>query len=479
MDDTLQTGASADAGSTAEGALAALDSSPAVSTEPTGLEPASTALASATGTADLDTLIAGIPADDSDLQSSIGQQHVQNLIDQRSQLRTLSKAVRELTPLREFATLGSPKAVQSKLQLANLLYSPLLDAANQPRIDPTTQTPFVTTRPFVQYLDQNSPGMPEQLLADLLDYETAVNGVQRKMSLQVLDYWDSKYPNWWKQRYGAQIAPLTGAVTPEELAAYPSEYHAGIMLMPSGLRQSLAAYEDGEKTRILEDYKGKADVAARDKTDAVTKTQREASEAQRLQGYIASEQAKYFDTVRRERFSAISQTLAKQLTFSEDAVTNSVMHGSVGTILWNLIDPDGRFIAEETILKPLGFKLDKSFDAALNRFNTNAAAAVANYIAGDAVQAQQAEAEATDAADQLVAKLGIIGLEVAKRMGAKQAAAATALGNALSTAITTRPTLTIGSSQPASATGFLPAGMNPNSPEALRWTAEHTGFVTG
>ncbi len=485
MGDELQTsGASADTGSTAEGALAALDTTPSVDTEPTGLATADqqTALAPVAGqAADFDSIVASIPADDADLEAQRGQQHYQALVDQRGHLRTLSKAVRELTPLKELAKLGSPTALRGKLELANKLYSPMIDpTTRQPRIDPATQTPYITTRPFIEHLDQNSPGMPEQLLADLLDYQTEVNGVPKKMSLQVLDYWDGKFPGWWKQRYGSQIAPITGAVTPEELAAFPSQYHEGIMLMPIGLRSSLSAYDDAEQVRILEDYKGKAETKAKEAADKTAATAKEATDAQRLQVYIQQEQSKYFDAVRRERFSAISQTLAKQLTFSEDAVTNSVMHGSVGTILWNLIDPDGRFIAEETILKPLGFKLDVSFNAALNRFNTNAANAVAYAISGDNIKAADCEAEAQDAADQLVAKLGIIGLEVARRMGAKQAAGAATLGKALDTANTVRPNITGGTSQPqGGASTILPTGMNPNSPEALQYIAEHTNFVRG
>lgn len=481
MDDTSTTDVATDTGSAVEGALVASDASPGIVTEPNaGLDLATTALDTATDSADFDSIVSSIPANDADLEAQKGQQHYQALIDQRAQLRTLSKAVRDTAPLRELAKLGSPKAIQGKLQLANLLYSPMIDpATQQPRIDPTTQTPFVTTRPFIQYLDKNSPGMPEQLLADLLDYETSVNGAApRKMSLQVLDYWDGKYPNWWKTHYGAQIAPVTGAVTPEELAEIPAQYHDAYRTIPPSIRHAWSAYDPADQTRMLEDYKGKADTAVRDAAATEAAKAKEAQDSQRLQAYVQQEQAKYFDTVRRDRFSAISQTLAKQLTFSEDAATNSVMHGAVGTILWNLIDPDGRFIAEQSILKPLGFKLDSSFDAALNRFNTNANAAVANAIAGDHIQASTCEAEAMDAADQLVAKLGIIGLEVAKRMGAKQAAAAATLGNALTTATTTRPAITIGASQAANPSGILPAGMRPDSPEALRHIAGATRFVS-
>lgn len=471
MSDELQTSVSADEGSPAAGefSLDVPSNEPAAPADAgqVGLQPAEPA-------ADLQSLISSIPADDADLKPT--DPHYQAMVAQRVNLRTLSAAYKELEPLRGYSELGPVSTIQPKVELANKLYSPVVDAQGQPVIDPATRLPFITTVPFLQYLDQNSPGMPEQLLADALDFETADNtGTKRKMSLQVLDYWDKRYPDWWKRRYGSQITPVySSGITEDELTEIPKQYHEGYRLIPPSIRHALAAYDEADRTRLLEDYQAKADAAKAAVATAESDKQREFEDAQRLQAHVFEKQREYLQTIRKERFTALSQSLSKRFAFSDDASINTVMHGVLGAAIANLTDPDIDFIAKEQILAPLGVSLDQKFYSALNSFYVNAANKVAYEIAGDAVQSSTAEREANAAADQLSARLAVIALQIAAKMGSKQAQDAAKLGASIGTQA--RPTAGT-QAPPAPQVGNLPDNMRPGTPEALAEIARRTGFV--
>lgn len=476
MSDELQTGVSS------EGSTDAALTTPAASPDGAGTalapDASQTAAALDTGTDNFSAIIDAIPVDDADLTGQETQPHYQALTQMRGQLRTLGSTLKELLPLREYEALGPLPTIKPKVELANLLYSPLTDARGQAVIDPVTQTPYLTTRPAIEFLDANSPGMPEQLLADLLDFEVTVDdrGTRRPLKLQVLDYWDAKFPNWWRNRYGAQIAPVTGAVSPEELAEIPSEYHEAYRRIPPSIRHAWAAIDEADRTRMLADYKRDVDREARETADQAAAAEQEARDNYARQQFIAVKQREYLQTIRQERYATMSQTLEKQIAFSADPVVNSIHHGMLGATLANLTDPDVDFIGKQKVLEPLGIKLDQKFEAALNRFYTNAYAKVAYEVAGDAVQTSTAETETQAAADQLAAKLGIIALAIAEKVGAQRAKAAAAVNTALNSATTVRPSP--GTAAAPASTGGLPAGVRPDSPEALREIASRTNFVT-
>lgn len=473
-DELTPTSVSAGEGSTAAGAEYALD---VPSNEP--VAPAAPAAGQQVDTApdapaaDLQAIINGIPADDADLKAT--DPHYQAMVAQRTNLRTLAASFKELEPLRGYSELGPISTIQPKVDLANKLYSPLTDAQGRPVLDPATRLPHVTTLPFLQYLDEKSPGMPERLLADLLDFETAdVTGTRQKMSLQVLDYWDKRYPDWWKRRYGSQIAPISTGITEDELADVPKQYHEGYRLIPPSIRHALSAYDEADRIRLLEDYQSKADAAKAGLAAVEADKQREFEDAQRLQAHVFTKQREYLQTIRQERFTALSQALAKRFSFSEDAAINTVMHGVLGAALANLTDPDVDFIGKEKILAPLGLSLDQKFQSALNSFYVSAASKVAYEIAGDEVQAATFEREANAAADQLSARLAIIALAIAAKMGSKQAEEAAKLAVSLGTQVRPAPGT---AAPPTPKVGNLPDNMRPGSPEALAEIARRTGFV--
>lgn len=433
----------------------------------------------------IELALSSIPENDDDLKTVTDQSQLQTLTGQRNQLRVLGSAIRELQPLKVYQQYGDPKAVSSRLELAKLLYSPVFEADGKtPRRDPETKTPYVTTKPFVQHLDKVSPGMPEQLLVDLLAHETenpalldtAGNPVREPLVNQVFRFYRlnpsrlEEYVN-----IDALIARTSGEVTPEELAEIPADYHAAYRTIPASIRNAWKSLDPADQTRTLEDYKDKLDRKARDVED---EKQREQLKAQRIanhQRQVAEATDKYLDTVRRDRTATMIQSLSQQVTFSADANVNKVMIGTLAASMAQLLDPAWRFVVVDHVLTPLGLKLDHTFDTALNTHDTAAADAVAFRLAGDEGQAIVKEQEAVNAANQLMAKLAIFSLKVAKAQGATVTEKAAAQASALTAATAARANVAPGavSAQP---NGVLPPGMVPGSREATDYISRQTGF---
>lgn len=421
--------------------------------------------------------LSAIPADDNDLAAIVDAAQKQAVTQQRSQLRVLGNAVRELQPFQVYRQFGDPRVVESRLQIAKLLYSPQLGRDGKPIRDPNTQAIRITTKPFVDHIDKVSPGLPEQLLVDLLALETEnEKGVVEPLLNQVFRFYKldiNRLPQY--QNIDAIIATHSGTVTPEELAEIPSEYHPAYRTIPPSIRAAWAGYDKADQTRLLEDYKGKLDDATFKEEQRQNATR--AAEAERIAhaNRVATAQDQYLSTVRRERTTSLIQSLSQQVTFSTDPNTNRVMIGALASTMAQLLDPAWRFVAVENVLEPLGFKLDHTFDAALTKFNDNANNAVAARLAGDEGQAGPAFEDATDAANQLMAKLAIFALAVAKKQGATVVEKATAQAAALAAATTARPGVVAGQVAPTNGR-ILPEGMMPGSDEANRWLANSTGL---
>lgn len=431
------------------------------------------------GLPEVDQIISSIPADDSDLQGQLEQRHAQSVIQTRGQLRVLNKALRQsFESQKAYRELGDLSALKPQIELANRLFSPVLDpATNKPVYDPATRTAYVTTKPFIEYLDENSPGMPEQLLADLLEFQTEVSpGVTDTLANQVFRHWGLD-PRRLQEYRNIDTLPtvINSAVSQDELKDIPAEYHEAYKTIPPSIRAAWETYEEGDQARMLQDYKGKLDDQAYKQQVRERDKRLEAAEQAQFQELLGTEQLKYFDTVRRERFGAIANSLNNQVTFSEDAATNTIMHGVVGATLANLIDPELRFVSEGT-LKALGIQLDHTFDEALNQFNSNATDKVAYELSGQTVLAGRAQEKAKAGADLVVAKLSTIAVKLAEKLGGKMKDAAAFQGKALGTATTVRPTAGYGAA-PNEIAGILPAGVMPGSPEARAfWAANFPGL---
>lgn len=426
----------------------------------------------------IEQALSAIPADDNDLTTITDQSQLQRIQQMRGQLRVLGDAVKELQPLRAFEQYGDPTALESRLRIHQLLYTPVLGPDKKPIRDPQTQTIRITTKPFVEYLDKTSPGLPEQLLVDLLALETEdAKGTVRPLVDQVFEFYKldiNRLPQY--QNIDALITRTSGAVTPEELAEIDSQYHAAYRTIPASIRAAWASLDPADQTRLLEDYKGRLDDAAFKEQQREEAARREAAENARYAAHVANEQGKYLDTVRRERTSTLIQSLSQQVKFSTDENVNKVMIGSLAASMAQLFDPDWRFVTVENVLTPLGLKLDHTFDAALAKFDESARESVALDLAGNTARAVEVRDEAMRAANQLAAKIATFALRVAKAQGATVVEQAAIQAAQLAAAAAARPGP--GTGQVAAGNGrLLPDGVMPGSPEAARFFGYQTGLL--
>lgn len=427
----------------------------------------------------IETALTAIPDSDDDLQAETDQTRRDAVIQQRTQLRVLKTAIRDLQPLQVFKEFGSPAAVKPRLELAKLLYSPLLGKNGQPVRDPGTQTTYVTTKPFIAYLDKVSPGMPEQLYVDLNYYRPlGEDGRTQQEELWKQHFRYLKLNPDRLQEYqniDTLIARTSDAITLEELAEIPADRHAAYQVIPADVRAAWASFDKSTQTRLLQDYQDKLDTAAATATNKETAARAKAEADQRYAADVFRGQQQYFSKVRQERFAELYTDLAAQVTFSTDAAVNGVEIGSLCTVLANLVDPDWRFITVEKILTPLGLKLPAGFDEVLNKFNTAASDKVALEMAGDLGRSGNAEIEALNAVEQLMAKVAPIALKIAKARGAKVEEKAKVQASAVAAATAGRAAVT--GTTPATTTGILPPGVRPGSPEAVRYIGEQSGML--
>jgi hypothetical protein len=152
------------------------------------------------------------------------------------------------------------------------------------------------------------------------------------------------------------------------------------------------------------------------------------------------------------------------------------MIGTLASTMAQLLDPAWRFVAVDNVLEPLGLKVDHTFDAALAKFNANAENYVANREAGATGPAATALADATSATNQLMAKIAIFALAVAKKQGATVVEKAATQAARLSAATATQPAVA-GQTIPTNGNGAIPPGMQPGSREFAAWSARQSGLL--
>jgi len=433
------------------------------------------------GAADpIEQALTSIPADDNDLNAYQGQPHYQALTGQRNQLRVLSDAIRELQPLKIYQEFGNPDVVKSRLQIAQLLYKPAVDRNGRPIRDPNTQATRIDTRAFVEHIDKTSPGLPEQLLTDLLAHSTEnEHGQPEPLVSQMFRFYKMDFRRLKDyQNIDSLVTRVTGTVTPEELAEIPSEYHSAYRSIPPSIRAAWKSYDEADQARMLEDYKDKLEAKQFQDNQRKLDEQRRAQEDAEHAQLVFDETEKYLNTVRRERTATLIQQLSQQITYSTDPATNKVMLGSLAATMAQLLDPSWRFVVEEEVLGPLGLKLDHTFDAALQKFDQAAYDSVAHRLAGATGPAEDARMESVGAANQLMAKIAVFALKVALKQGATQAEKAAQTAAQLAAATTA--SLNIGQQPPGNGNGnaVLPAGIQPGSREAADYFARQTGLFT-
>lgn len=428
------------------------------------------------GDSDLSAILDAIPVDDTDIAAQSTAPMYKDVIAQRAQLRTLSNTVRELQPLTAYRDFGEPDYVRGRLEALDSLFSPILDkATGQPLRDPQTQTTYYTTRPFFEALEKESEGICEQAFADLcaMQFPNA-KGQMESLGTQYLHYLKldptrlTDYIN-----IDKLLSQSTTAVTLDELVDVPADYHAAYRTILPEVRAQWATYSEAGKAQLLQQAKRELDRIESDKAKETETARRDAYELAQYHGRVQEARNKYFDQVRRERFTAASQSLAKQIRFSDDPKRNLVMHGATIAVLANVLDPEFRFVSESTALKALDIKLSKEFLEQIDIFNATAHEYVALLMANEKGRAEDELEKNHKAGNRIMAKLAVIQLEVAKAMGGTVLEQANKTATAVDAAASGRESAAAAATAAAAGDlGILPPGIRPGTPEADKYWAQ-------
>ncbi len=362
--------------------------------------------------------------------------------------------------------IGDPAQVQANQELFNLLYSPTNDPNDY------------STTPFLQRLEQDSPGSVDKLYRDLTSFQTEIDGQRDTVVRHMVRSWGLNPDNIEKYRQleNGQLPVASGIVNPEQLASIPAQFHEGFKSLPSQAQQDILALSQSpeESNRLTaQTYLQHAQNSVesqkfREQIQQQQEAQRKAEEAQ-LEQTIQTESEQAIEQITSEIYSSIHQSLASQVKISANEIENEAYLTGVMSNLYTLLDPAGRKLTLEPLLQKLNISLDSTiagqqvpFDQTVQRLieRTSAAKRFEHY--GDQRRAQIAKSEAAQARGILTAKLNQIALKLAQ-----PTANARANGNGNLGATARQVPNGNGVQQQNGNSPFaLPPGVQPFSPEA-------------
>lgn len=389
-----------------------------------------------------------------------------------ARLRTAYEASKEqLKPFESWKPvieqIGDPAQVQANQELFNLLYSPVDGDPND-----------YTTAPFLQRLEQDSPGAVDKLYRDLTGFQTEIDGQRDTVVRHMVRSWGLNPDNIekYKQLENGTLPVASGIVSSDDLAKIPAQFQEGFKALPSQAQTDILALSQSqnESDRLTaQAYLQNAQQSVeaqkfREQIQQQQEQQRRAEEAQ-IEQAIETESSQAIEQITSEIYSSIHQSLASQVKVSSNELENEAYLTGVMSNLYTLLDPAGRKLTLEPLLNKLGVSLDSTiagqqvrFDDTVQRLveRTSAAKRFEHY--GDQRRAQIAKSEATQARQILTAKLNQIALKLAHPV-----AQARANGNGNLGATARQVPNGNGVQQSTSGNPFeLPPGVQPFSPEA-------------
>lgn len=310
--------------------------------------------------------------------------------------------------------IGDPAQAQTAHELIGLLHSPVEGEPNG-----------YSTKPFLDRVDQESPGVANQLFADLLAY--VVPDDNGKMDTLVRHLYRSHGldPDRAEDYRNIDTLRASGVVTSDQLAKIDERYHEAFKALPQEARDDILALKETNPA-LADQYLRNAERSLASERFEQEQRQREeqAQQTQQVQFEQQLQAAVYNDIIAEVKtiHDSIYQNLSSQFTFSSDATQNSLEHRKIMATLATLQNPAYRFVAEEA-LKSVGVTLN-GFDELANRWEDRRSAYTQYKTMGDNLRANKALSEATAAKQQILAKLNDYALRLAKASGQRAAGAA-------------------------------------------------------
>lgn len=412
-------------------------------------------------------IFAGIPTLD-ELQQEVERRtpYAEGLHRLRAELERVKPDADLATKWKPLGEVGEPDDLRAAYEQRQKLFSPVVNPnTNQVEYDERGLQKR-TSHPWLEEMEKETPGFIPRHLDDLMRYEyTDANGQKsnmaqvyfRDLGLDVARYDD--YLN-----IDKLLAQTNGAVSPTELNAIAEPDREAYKSLPASLRRDWGSIEADEQRWHLDTANERIQVRQTLERQDTERKQAETAQHAQFQARLQQDVLTDLTTVRTQGLTSLRDSLTKAVQLSADANVNGAYIDAIIAPLALLLSPDFSELGAH-MLESMGTKLDASFNDALNAFVTARQQHVIAKAHGEQGAAAAALKEADGKFARIMAKFNDLALKRAQTFGYQAKQIATANGNALAAASAVRAMPGNGSAV-ETATGILPTGMDPYSPQA-------------
>jgi len=344
-----------------------------------------------------------IPENDDDLIGKENEPHVTAILNLRKELRERNSRLDALSGLQQFETLGDFEVVKQYVDIGQALFTPVMENG-MAKVDPDTGLQEITATPFIEMLDQQAPGYVDNLLVDILNSKLPDGSMRINQLLEWYDLDPRRYEDY--KNIDALLSQVHGVISEEELSKIPQHFRDVYRTLPQEVRDDLQIMSPVTRENYLRGHKADLEAEKIRQAGEVTAQQREAEANARHQQEVYNRQVAHLTTVRTEEFNSLRQLLVDWKPTGNPQV-DKLYHSTALGMIGSLLDPDLRAAAVSD-LSDLGINLGNDFDAIIERLVRADANAVALDYYGSELEANLAKTEATQARQQLRAKLGSV-----------------------------------------------------------------------
>ena len=384
----------------------------------------------------------GVPTKE-ELEANPNQPYAKALTQLRSAYETLRPQLDTLKPLEAWKDVAGkyqdPSTVESRLGLVDSLFSPVMENG-APVLDRETGLPQKTAKPFLDNLSTQSPQTLNTLLRDALAYE-----MDGKTLLQHAIA---------KGGYVlAKDVAVNGAVAPEELQRIPENFRGAYQTLPQATRESIiysldqiadgetGEYTEAQITQLLSGIQNGLDVASFKEEQAQRETQAKQAQAQTFQRETEQLAYQSVEKLRTDSFTTFKENIASQWKPSTDEKVNALEYGGIMSLALTLIDPNFRALVLPD-LQAAGIEVDaEKIDGLLLRTETGTMNHTRFGRYEETFNANQAQSDASNAQQQLMAYLHTIAMKYAEHRDGQLTVSRQAQENGFQRA-TARPAVT-------------------------------------
>lgn len=438
------------------------------------VEPSSTETSTADSTAGDVTAVEDAAVEEDDPLKDIPsleelQQQAEQKVPLTAGLARLRAAYESVAPLKAWKetaeSIGDPLAAREYYELVNNVRTPIEGQPNQ-----------FTTKPFIEGIAKLSPDAPNDLFFDLMTYEIAnEKGVVDRMDRHYLRSLGID-PDRLEDYRNIDTIRASGAVTADDLSGIPERFHEAFRALSSAQRDDFLLQKDTNGNYSLasmEYLQDKSEALEARSWRAKEDQARQQQAEQRQQAFEAQLNEQIVEDVTKEaqsiRDSILKESLS-QVTFSSDPTQDMLAKEGIMALLAQIQSPyPYQQQAALAALKAAGIE-PNGFGELMNVFEEERRGYVRHTANRDVLQARTAQAKATTAKQQILARAQDYAMRLAKATSQRVATAQSQQNGQLAAAtaryVPSGSQAPNGSSNPYDAN---PYKTDPTSPEYSAW----------